>query len=410
MIRFRPTESIWLITQKPICSCRVFFPNLANIQHDIKTETGSEVNRKARAMNQRSDRHTITADRAGLPSKTTTFPMHYNLVLASIGLFVAHLLTQYKQVDAQTPDHHELSEEPDPLNQKPAADQSAPFNVSLKTYGGTQFWTDHQHKQGYRIQSNWVTGHWRLLDRNDVRRAWGTRQQCNAALSEILGDQTEQPQNKEYVVLLHGLMRSHQSMRSMQKVLQESDCGTVLRFSYASTRNTIGDHAAALNEVLTGLPKDARISFVAHSMGNIVVRHLLADLKQTDDPEGLLQRFRCMVMLGPPNQGAAIARSLARTKVFGIVAGKSGLELGPNWQQLVGDLAIPDFPFAVVAGDLSQKNIRNPILAEQSDFVVQVDETHLEGQESFVTVPVVHSTLMKNPQVQKIVVDFLKSH
>ena len=76
----------------------------------------------------------------------------------------------------------------------------------------------------------------------------------------------------------------------------------------------------------------------------------------------------------------------------------------------MGDLAIPDFPFAVVAGDLSQKNIRNPILAEQSDFVVQVDETHLEGQESFVTVPVVHSTLMKNPQVQKIVVDFLKSH
>ena len=196
----------------------------------------------------------------------------------------------------------------------------------------------------------------------------------------------------------------------MEKVLQAADCGTVLRFSYASSRNTIGDHAAALNEVLTGLPKDAKISFVAHSMGNIVVRHLLADLKEEGDPDGLLQRYRCMVMLGPPNQGAAIARRLAYTKVFGLVAGKSGLQLGPNWQQLVGNLAIPEFPFAIIAGDLSQKSIRNPILGEASDFVVQVEETQLEGQESFITVPVLHSTLMKNPTVQQLVVDFLKSH
>jgi len=41
---------------------------------------------------------------------------------------------------------------------------------------------------------------------------------------------------------------------------------------------------------------------------------------------------------------------------------------------------------------------------------VQVDETHLEGRESFFTVPVVHSTLMKNPKAQPIVVNFLKSH
>ena len=60
--------------------------------------------------------------------------------------------------------------------------------------------------------------------------------------------------------------------------------------------------------------------------------------------------------------------------------------------------------------DLSQKKVRNPLLGEASDFVVQVEETHLEGRESFVTVPVVHSTLMKNPKVQQLVVSFLKSH
>ena len=336
--------------------------------------------------------------------------MHYSLIVLFVGLFVAHLATQCPAVDAQELDQDGLTKEATPLNEKPSAEPSAPFNVPFKTYGGTQFWTDHQHTHGYRLQSNWMTDHWRLLDANDVRRGWGTRKQCEKVLADLLGDQIEEPESKEYVILLHGLMRSHQSMRSMQKVLQDAGCGTVLRFSYASTRHTIGDHAAALNEVLTGLPDDARISFVGHSMGNIVVRHLLADLKEEGDPKGLLKRYRCMVMLGPPNQGAAIARRLAYTKVFGLVAGKGGLQLGPNWQQIVGNLAIPDFPFAIIAGDLSQKKVRNPLLGEASDFVVQMDETHLEGRESFVTVPVVHSTLMKNPKVQQLVVNFLKSH
>jgi pimeloyl-ACP methyl ester carboxylesterase len=346
--------------------------------------------------------------------------MHYSLIVLFVGLFAAHLAIRGQPVDAQELEKNSLLEEVNQLNKEPSAEPSVPFNVPFKTYGGTQFWTDHQHTQGYRIQSNWMTDHWRLLDATDVRRAWGTRKQCETVLNDLLDDKNLgdknldnknlKPECKHYVILLHGLMRSHQSMRSMQKVLQAADCGTVLRFSYASTRNTIGEHATALNEVLLGLPKDAKISFVAHSMGNIVVRHLLADLEEKGDPTGLLERYNCMVMLGPPNQGAAIARRLAYTKVFGLVAGKSGLQLGPNWQQLVGNLAVPKFPFAIIAGDLSQKKVRNPILSEASDFVVQVDETHLEGRESFVTVPVLHSTLMNNPTVQKLVVDFLQSH
>ena len=335
--------------------------------------------------------------------------MNYGLILLFVGLVTAHLVSQNQTVDAQENNQNSRLEEANSLNEESPAESTAPFNVPFKTYGGTQFWTDHQHTHGYRIQSNWMTNHWRLLDATDVRRAWGTRKQCEVALAGLLSDKKDASEDKEYVILLHGLMRTHQSMRSMEKTLQAADCGTILRFSYASTRNTIGDHAAALQEVLNGLPKDAKISFVAHSMGNIVVRHLLADLKEEGDPNGLLQRCGCMVMLGPPNQGAAIARRLAYTKVFGLVAGKTALQLGPNWQQLVGNLAIPEFPFSIIAGDLSEKNIRNPILGEASDFVVQVEETQLEGHESFTTVPVVHSTLMTNPKVKKLVVEFLQS-
>ena len=333
-----------------------------------------------------------------------------NLVILLLWLVAACLASHSQPVDAQGSDQDDAPQKAIPVNGDPSADQSTRINLPFKTYGGTQFWTDHCHKQGYRIQSNWATNHWRLLDASDIRRAWGTREQCETVLNRLLVDASPEPESKEYVILLHGLMRTHQSMRSMQRALQQADCGKVICFSYASTRRTVGDHAEALQEVLTGLPDDVQISFVAHSMGNIVVRHLLADLEQNGDPAGLLERCRCMVMLGPPNQGAAIARRLSYIGLFGAVAGKGALELGPNWSDLVGKLAVPSFPFALIAGDLSAQNMRNPILDGASDFVVQVEETHLEGRESFATVPVLHSTLMKDETAQRLVIEFLQSH
>ncbi|MGI9470310.1 MAG: esterase/lipase family protein [Rubripirellula sp.] len=285
------------------------------------------------------------------------------------------------------------------------------INVAFKTRGGTQLWTDYLHRYGFRIQRNAVTGHWRLLDDGDVRRAWGTRQQCETVLGELRsGDDASGDKVDRYVVLLHGLMRSHHSMKPVETALDSGDCGKVIRFSYASTRSSIGDHAAALQEVLTGLPPDAQIAFVGHSMGNIVVRHLIGDLQQEGDPSGILDRCQCMVMLGPPNQGAAIARRLAPTGLFGIVTGKGGLELGPRWDQLVTNLAVPPFPFAIIAGDLSQTPVKNPLVGPSSDFVVAIDETHLDGHASFATVPVLHSLLMNDVATQQMVVDFLRSH
>ena len=340
--------------------------------------------------------------------------VHINLVLFLVCVFEGCLASQSQNVLAQESNQDPTSRDPasqeaTPVKGDASADQSTRINLPFKTYGGTQFWTDHLHKQGYRIQSNWMTNHWRLLDGADIRRAWGTREQCDTVLDQLLTNVSPDPESKEYVVLLHGLMRTHQSMRSMQQALQKADCGKVIRFSYASTRRTIGDHADALQEVLAGFPEDVQISFVAHSMGNIVVRHLIADLEKNGDPAGLLERFRRMVMLGPPNQGAAIARRLSYTGLLGVVAGKGALELGPKWNELVGNLAVPSFPFAIIAGDLSEKKIRNPILGGASDFVVQVEETHLEGRASFATVPVLHTTLMKDETTQQLVIEFLQS-
>ncbi|MFG0262253.1 MAG: esterase/lipase family protein, partial [Novipirellula sp. JB048] len=285
-----------------------------------------------------------------------------------------------------------------------------PLVLLNKTAGGTQCWTDHRWVDGYRIQQNALTGHWRLLCKDNWRIAWGTRQHCEACLDGRLAETPPGPTPERVVVLLHGLMRSHRSMALLEKDLKQRDDAAIIRFSYASTRCSIGDHAAALRELLERLPPQTKISFVGHSMGNIVTRHLIGDLQREGDPHQVLPRCEAMVMLGPPNHGAAIARRLNSAGVFDVVTGKSCRELGADWRDLEDRLATPPFPFAIVAGDLSSKALQNPLVEGASDYIVSLEEAQLDGAAAFHTVPTLHSFLMMDPQARDFTIDFLISH
>ncbi|MCO8123804.1 putative lipase [Stieleria sp. TO1_6] len=283
--------------------------------------------------------------------------------------------------------------------------QDQNFNLPLKTTELAQIWTDHLWRDGNKVQQNALTGHWRLIDANNYRHAWGSKPQCIAALDERC-PAVESGSAKHRVILLHGLMRTSSCMKSLETRLAADGFPHAVRFSYASTRASIGDHAAALREVLENLPENDTFSFVGHSMGNIVVRHLIGDLQADGDPQQILSRCESMVMLGPPNQGAMIAERLAPTRVFGWVTGEGGMELGAKWKTLAPKLATPPFPFHIIAGDVITP-VANPLVDGDGDFVVSLDEARLEGAASFTTVPVLHSFLMDNEAVMEKTVALL---
>ncbi len=287
----------------------------------------------------------------------------------------------------------------------------SPINVPLPTLGGAQFWTDYRNRDGFRLQQHAVTGHWRLLDEKNVRQAWGTRPHCLSKLNEVRPHTPANGQSaaKHVIVLVHGLMRSSMSMKSMENALRKEGFQDTIRYSYSSSRRSIDDHATALQELLEDWPTSTRISFVGHSMGNIVVRRLLGEL-EAKDPQQILNRCNAMVMLGPPNQGAAISRRLAPTGLYGIVTGKGGLQLGPRWQEFEQKLATPNFPFAIVAGDVTGNRIQNPLIEAGNDYLVTIDETKLDGATEFVTKPVIHAFLMKDASIHKFAAEFLREH
>jgi len=286
-----------------------------------------------------------------------------------------------------------------------------PINILNQTAGGTQHWTDHAWKNGFRVQQNVLTKHWRVLDPSDRRVTWGSRETCDTYMAEQIADlPSDAVSPKRVTILLHGLMRTHHSMKPIENDLADRDDMQIIRFSYASSRASIAEHAAALRELIEGLPSDVHFNFVGHSMGNIVVRYMIGDLNREGDPQQILPRCEAMVMLGPPNQGALIARRLATNGVYGWVTGQGGLELGRDWEDFQEKLATPAFPFAIVAGDISDASLQNPLVDGAGDFVVSIEEAKLEGAEAFHTVPVLHSFLMTDPTARKFTIDFLDSH
>lgn len=46
-------------------------------------------------------------------------------------------------------------------------------NINFPTMGGIMFWNNLASYKGWRIQQNTITQHCRILDPDDVRRAWG---------------------------------------------------------------------------------------------------------------------------------------------------------------------------------------------------------------------------------------------
>jgi hypothetical protein len=286
------------------------------------------------------------------------------------------------------------------------------WNIPLPTMGGKQFWTDHRWWNGWKVQYNSTLKHWRLLDPNGVRRAWGGKLAMIEQLQKVAAQSKESPPD-EVVLLVHGLFRSKDCMRPIAEEVQRSNLASpdkkrvCISINYASTRDPIAQHSEALRELIENLPGQPQISFVGHSLGNIVFRYSIGEWQRNGDPKNVLPRLHRAVMLGPPNQGSSFAASLSRVGLFESITGSTGMHLGPAWKQIQDALGTPPCPFAIVVGDISESMIQNPLLEGPSDGVVTTNEAYLEGASEVITVPVVHSFLMSDSNAISATVRFL---
>ena len=283
-----------------------------------------------------------------------------------------------------------------------------PPNVAAPTRGGTQLWGDEVCIEQWRIQRNVVTGHYRLLDPDDVRRGWGALSHCQRQLDELRRLGRIEPPRGTVIVVLHGLLGSRQQMSPLANYLQDHGPWSVINVTYPSTRASVADHAMALRSILAHLDYATEIHFVAHSLGNLVVRHYMAD--HAADHQGRIDpRIKRFVMLGPPNHGSRLADSLGGNVIFDNTLGIAAQQLAHRWGELAPHLATPPRDFGIIAGGKGNDSGFNPLLAGDDDGTVRVDETRLAGASDFTLVDSLHSFLMSSPAVQEQTVRYLKT-
>lgn len=203
---------------------------------------------------------------------------------------------------------------------------------------------------------------------------------------------------EKYAVLVHGVMRTHRSMRKMERALKKRGYITI-NFSYNSRRLTIQEAAQLLHEKLDSL-EDKPLYFVCHSMGGLITRYYLSRWK----PRGA----RALVMVGTPNHGSELADFWSRFAPFRWLYGPAGLQLRTGDAGFSEKAGIPSIPFGVIAGRKGDGKGYSRIIPGDDDGRVSVESTKLQGMTDFIVLRHHHTFMMRKKDIIENVLHFFE--
>ena len=272
-------------------------------------------------------------------------------------------------------------------------------------------WTDVANYQGWRVEKSAIIGHYRLVDDRGRRQTFGSLDHCLTELARYKREKNLPPLPKDVVIVAHGLGANRAWMKSLCHYLETEGGMHVVNFGYASTMDDIGAHAGALASVIDNLEGVETISFVCHSMGNIVVRHYLKDIQQLPEDQRPPVKFKRMVMISPPNHGASMADNFADFIPAEMLAGPAIEQLAPGkgWADLEKELAVPDFEFGIIVGGRGDGKGYLHAISGDDDGLLSIETQRLAGASDYVQiVKGIHQMMPKYKQVQEYALRFLQ--
>ena len=198
----------------------------------------------------------------------------------------------------------------------------------------------------------------------------------------------------QVTILVHGIWMQGVVMKVMGKMLEARGFRTH-SVSYDFLKNSPEENAQALYEEIGHLGVN-RINLVGHSLGGIVILHLLH--RYPDLPvDGI-------VLIGSPVRGSYVARRVHDTGVLRPLLGRS-VEKG-----LLG--GAPEFaserPLGIITGSgkLGITALLYPA-GDTSDGVVRESETLIDNATDRISLPLSHSTMIFSRQCCEYVANFL---
>ena len=204
------------------------------------------------------------------------------------------------------------------------------------------------------------------------------------------------PARDQVTVLVHGLWMQGPLMRVMGKMLESRGFRTKA-ISYDFLNKTPAENAQHLYDEI-GQMGAKKINLVGHSLGGIVILHLLHRFPDLETDK--------VVLIGSPVKGSSVAQRVYDVPLLRPLLGKSvtsGLLGGAPTFALNRPLGI-----ITGSGKLGLSALFYPS-GEQSDGVVQECETILENATDRISLPLSHSTMIFSRQCTEYVAQFLST-
>ena len=207
----------------------------------------------------------------------------------------------------------------------------------------------------------------------------------------------------DYVILLHGMGRSHRSMRPMEEYLSEQGY-QVLNVDYPTLRMPVDELAASLDKIIERrcTDKNRKVHFVTHSFGGILTRVYLEEARDVNVGR--------VVMMAPPNSGTEIVDTLKALQVDK----KLPVTLANFWTLGTGDDALPknlnpvNFEVGIIAGKASFNPLYSSLISGEDDGKVSVSSAKTEGMKDFLVLNTSHTFMMRRKPVMEQVQHFLE--
>lgn len=208
-------------------------------------------------------------------------------------------------------------------------------------------------------------------------------------------------QNKDYVVVLHGIVRTYRSMRSLAKFLKAQGY-PVLNVDYPSTRIPLESLIEHINRQVQGFNRDhqRKIHFVGYSLGGLLARGVI----HRNRPPNLGR----VVQLAPPNQGSEVADFWKNNFIFKWIFGPAGQDLGAEEKSFARVLGPVDFELGVISGNRTWDPVSSAMIQGPNDGKVSVESTRVPGLTDHIVIPATHTFIIYNREAWKQTLHFIE--
>lgn len=206
---------------------------------------------------------------------------------------------------------------------------------------------------------------------------------------------------KEAVILIHGMGRSHRSMRKLEAFLKAKGYVTYNR-SYPSTVANVERSAVHyINSALANISHEtiSKIHFVTHSLGGLLIRYFLSNHQ--------IKKLGRIVMLSPPNQGSEVAERYRKHFWYKWITGVPGQQLHQNNNQLLQEMKPLKTEVGIIAGTRSSDPWFNHTFEHPHDGKVSINGAQLPEMKQMIQVPHGHTFIMNKTSVKNHIANFL---